>query len=701
MLAMALSCSLALLGQTAGGEAGADEVKADYQHQVASADRSATAQVRLALWCEAHGLSEERVEHLARALLSDPTNAVARGLLGWVADAGKWRKPEDVTRRVQADAGLSAALAEYNARRDRTPDTADAQWRLAAWCETKGLKAEADVHLAAVIRKDPQRQAAWRKLGYRKQKNGHWATEEQVAEARAEAEAQKHADRYWEAALTKLRRYLAIPGQREQARAELLSLSDPRAVPSLVRVFGKGVADQRVVVQLLGQVDSPRASRVLALLGVIGAGDDVRRLAKETLRLRDPRDYGEILLGLIQTPIEYEVRPVGGPGSPGTLYIEGKAYNLQRIYAPPPPPEFVPPAGSFLTADAQGLPALSIPMGEVSRGINRRQASDLADAIDSGRSPDRLVMEKIGIKSAGVFIGKDLANGIRSALATNPLYDNVEFGRPVREIIPIGQMLLEVQKSAIVAEKQLAADVFAINAQNAAIRRENEQVLDVLNAATGQRLADDTKALTIWWAKQQGMSLMDPHAAKPVPTYVEEVPIVYQPRPLPSTMTIGGINSISLQHSCFGAGTPVQTREGTRPIETLRAGDQVLTQDPDTGKLDFRPILVVYHNPPAETLHLSLSRDSIVVTPIHRFWKPGRGWTMARDLQVGDTVRVLGGVARVESVEEDRVQPVFNLQVSGSPSFFAGSSAALVHDNSPVEATPQPFDAVPVVASSR
>ena len=57
------------------------------------AGRDADAHVRLASWCEAHGLNAERHKHLATALEIDPDHAAAHGLLGQVADNGEWRMP--------------------------------------------------------------------------------------------------------------------------------------------------------------------------------------------------------------------------------------------------------------------------------------------------------------------------------------------------------------------------------------------------------------------------------------------------------------------------------------------------------------------------------------------------------------------------------------------------------------------------------
>ena len=50
-------------------------------------------------------------------------------------------------------------------------------------------------------------------------------------------------------------------------------------------------------------------------------------------------------------------------------------------------------------------------------------------------------------------------------------------------------------------------------------------------------------------------------------------------------------------------------------------------------------------------------------------------------------------MARVETVEADEVQPVYNLEVAHGQSFFVGQRGVLVHDNSLVQPTPEPFDA--------
>ena len=142
----------------------------------------------------------------------------------------------------------------------------------------------------------------------------------------------------------------------------------------------------------------------------------------------------------------------------------------------------------------------------------------------------------------------------------------------------------------------------------------------------------------------------------------------------------------------------MRTVLGPRPIEELQVGDRVLTSDVATGALEVRPVVAVRFNPPSATLQLTLGSESVVTTPIHRFWKSGAGWVMARDLQPGDAVRAIGGVVRVVATAPDTVQPVYNLEVAEGRSYFVGERGALVHDYSPALPVSGPFDAVPRTA---
>jgi hypothetical protein len=306
---------------------------AAYEAARSKAGRDADAHVRLALWCESHGLGAERWKHLAIAVLADPAHATARGLMGLVAYRGGWRSPEAVSAQVGSDREYASALASYNGRRARMTDSPDAHWKMALWCEQQGLKPEATAHLTRVVQLEPGREGAWKHLGYRRQ-GRRWVTDEQIAAERAEAEARKYADRHWTPILTRWRGWIGERSREAELAEALATVTDPRAVPSVWVTLGRGAASQqKAAIQLLGQIDSPDATRALALLALDGKSPEVRARATQTLRVRDPRDIASLLVALLRDPeldpdpilFHYRLTPVAWDSitQPGVLLFSG------------------------------------------------------------------------------------------------------------------------------------------------------------------------------------------------------------------------------------------------------------------------------------------------------------------------------------------------------------------------------------------
>ena len=123
MITSVLLSGALILGVLTGD--GADAKPSDlaaYKSAAAGAGHDPSAHVRLALWCEEHGLTAERLKHLSLAVLYDPTNTLARGLLGLVAYRGKWTPPDQVTQAVQSDVQRKPRIREYLERRAKAPD---------------------------------------------------------------------------------------------------------------------------------------------------------------------------------------------------------------------------------------------------------------------------------------------------------------------------------------------------------------------------------------------------------------------------------------------------------------------------------------------------------------------------------------------------------------------------------------------------
>ena len=212
---------------------------------------------------------------------------------------------------------------------------------------------------------------------------------------------------------------------------------------------------------------------------------------------------------------------------------------------------------------------------------------------------------------------------------------------------------------------------------------DNASVIPVLESAAGapSSLGDDEDAWHSWWYDKLGYK----YQAAAKPTFSQDVVPTY---------------AAPYIRTCFAAGTPVHTVNGARPIEAIQVGDQVLSQDDATGALSFQPVVFVHRNPPDKTLRIRLSGgDSVVCSIYHRFWRANLGWTQARELKPGDTLRHLGGIVQVDNVGTDSVQALYNLDVATSRSFFVGQSKLLVHDNTLPDHRLVPFDALPVLVS--
>lgn len=391
----------------------------------------------------------------------------------------------------------AAAMAEYEGLRRKAPRTADGHWRLALWCEEHGLPAEAYVHFAEVVRLDPRREAAWKRLGFKKQ-NNRWVTDEQIAD---EAE-QKEADRRWGARLDRIHAAIHPHGppkgssskkktdraktqvmRREEAETELAKVDDPRAVPAIYREFGVGGPnDQKIAVQLLGQISTPQSSRTLAIISVYGASAEVRRLAVETLRGRNPVDYAAFLVNLMGDLLRYEVRPVGGPGSPGELFVEGQRYSVRRHYVAPAIPNVSYRPGDLISYDDAGMPVLLRP--------------------SASRGATWTVADPKGGKAAAV------------------LYE-----QPI-EVYSQRQMAFEAARAALSSQQRLAQDIAQVEQLNSAQANFNAGIRSILKDATGEDPGQEPIQWREWLSRRRGASL---HLTGRKPTIDQVVSPEYLP----------------------------------------------------------------------------------------------------------------------------------------------------------------------------
>jgi hypothetical protein len=197
--------------------------------------------------------------------------------------------------------------------------------------------------------------------------------------------------------------------------------------------------------------------------------------------------------------------------------------------------------------------------------------------------------------------------------------------------------------------------------QNKTSAFRNVRISEVLAKATGQNLGDDPRK---WWDYWHGQNEY----------YVPEQHPVYQ--------QYHDSNEKYLC-SCFAKGTPIWTKTGRRPVESLEVGDLVLSQNVETGELKYEPVIGRTVRPPSQILKLSTDIDEILATKGHPFWVAGVGWRMAKELEDGAVLCGISRAARVRSIEQSGEAEAYNLVVADLNTYFVGNSGILVHDNTP------------------
>lgn len=209
-----------------------------------------------------------------------------------------------------------------------------------------------------------------------------------------------------------------------------------------------------------------------------------------------------------------------------------------------------------------------------------------------------------------------------------------------------------------------AESEFLVQQQNQLAQAKNANFYESLEKTTGQAIPNDPSQWYQWWRDHNEV--------------VYETPTQYYV----SQYTVPVYRPFIQMVSCFTAGTPVYTESGPQPIDSIRPGDRVLSQDPNSGELAFKLVQNVTVRPPSKLRKITLGGSEIVTTLGHPFWVNGTGWKMAKELEPEQNLHTLTGAAAIVKVEElPNPDRAYNLVVADYNTYFVGSANVLVHDN--------------------
>ncbi|HEX7956913.1 MAG TPA: RHS repeat-associated core domain-containing protein, partial [Pyrinomonadaceae bacterium] len=150
---------------------------------------------------------------------------------------------------------------------------------------------------------------------------------------------------------------------------------------------------------------------------------------------------------------------------------------------------------------------------------------------------------------------------------------------------------------------------------------------------------------------------------------------------------------------CFVAGTLVQTANGSRPIEEIKAGDKVLSWNEKSGRTEYKHVRQVFERETEGVLEVAVAGEESMplgVTEEHPFYvrraprsdlsgedDPEGHWKFAGDLRAGDEVRRPSGewVKVVSIKSRDGKVTVHNFEVADNHNYFVGQLGVLAHND--------------------
>ncbi len=706
--------------------------------------------VAKALEAEAAGDLAHREDLLREALGLDSQCPAAHWLLAHVYVHGEWITVEEAARRARAD----ERLAEYRRLRETHAGTPAGELALARFCRDHDLPAEAKVHWLHVVQLQPNHEEALRSLGARWH-GGRLRLPEEVeradqrrAEARQSRGERDRAFKRWEKHWTpRVQRWLRMarksaPGLARRIDDDLRVVdklgSTPTPMIALDRTMRKlcdGHDEREVAVyrdvslKLVGVLDatppsSPRpahqalgrpsgedrSSVSRALLSSAGLADyavshpvdDVRKAAAEALGKRPMPTYVPLLLARLATPMEAAFSVVSYGDGHVSLYHAFSREGLDADYY----------ETTSQTRYVQGTPSFDVPPASPDVPDWARDV-DVNDTVTEYRDGE-------------LFYEHSLKDYVDRTMASDARYNAISEG--IRQTRSMATRAAASAASEAARRRALAGATVAqdqVRRANLAIEQRNRRVFEALRRATG---VDAGEKATDWWAWwrhwwHEHYELDGAHDA-PSTEEIGHKPVYHAHywsntyAQMPSTSGSGGPVRQSLPasrppsvvNSCFARGTKVWTVTGPAPIEEIRVGDRVLSQNTMTGELAYKPVLQTTIRRPSPMVKISMSPDPLETTRGHMVFTAGRGWVMAKDLRDGELLHTAGGAVRIDRVEQtgppgpwyEQVDEdpdaafgygsAYNLVVDGFHTFFVGTARVLVHDNTLFG---RPYAAVP------
>lgn len=143
---------------------------------------------------------------------------------------------------------------------------------------------------------------------------------------------------------------------------------------------------------------------------------------------------------------------------------------------------------------------------------------------------------------------------------------------------------------------------------------------------------------------------------------------------------VGGLTS----NVCFVAGTLVHLADKDVAIETVKKGDLVWAENPETKERSLKRVVRTFRNQSNELVQIRTLDEVITATPTHPFYVRGKGWVRAGDLQKGDKLCLRDGTCTLVVLTHRKklktTVNVYNFEVEDFHTYYVGIQGILVHN---------------------
>lgn len=587
--------------------------------------------VRRALESEVAGDAQGRRDLLKQALDKAPDYPPANWHSGRVEVDGRWMTMDEAARLAVAN----ERLAQYRKFRDDALGNAESELTLARWCARSQLDDEAKLHYARLLDANgvdqKARAEAMRVLGLRNV-GGRMVSDDDLRHQREVANRIQQSMNRWR---PKLRTWQPlIDGSDEKKRKHAVELvkriHDPDIVPVLETfLFESGPQFGKVAVELLAKFPEYEATQTLVRYAVLSRWSNVRNAAIRELGRRPMHEYVPLLLDGLVSPIATQWQIVDAPD--GTIRYQHR----------------------FLRSGPNG---------------------NYAMGFDHVASPIPVIAER---RLTRPFAKIDESPNRRYRYTWFPM-------RRVEELEQLDEIERQIEALTSLEEAwQRESDVAQANTRTAV---HNAPVFIALEQATGRFPKREPSAWWDWWQEYNEVQTVSEkptcYLYRRTQSYLGDYYRAYhEPVDVYQNLNVSSGRRWP-RLSCFPAGTRIWTQLGRVPIETIRIGDRVLSQDPDSGELAFKLVLNTTLRLPSPMIKLWVDGEILVTTLGHPMWVSEKRWRMAKLLETGDQLHGVSGILTVNGIDERvPMNQAYNLVVADWATYFAGEKGVLVHDN--------------------